>query len=551
MCQFHTKILFLLWLLVLTATWPSHGYAIREDFLNGKAILGDYGGEIREKHSRRDGLFHIDTPRMIEHLQNLKINHYFYLIWHEKSDWDDLVHEFLPAAQKAGIDVWIYLVPPTEAPGKASEPFGTDYIAWFKAIGRVSGRYPNLKGIVIDDFNENLNFFSPQYVRKMRDAGLRENHNLKFMPQMYFPAITENFFTRYHSLLDGVIMSYRDDPYRNTQKLDRFLEQIDSAEFLAKRYHLPLVVMIYASRLSATPSNPSVLYIESTLKLALYRMKVGHLAGVVTYLLPKKFMAEEQDRLARSGRGYANLFVPNTPFVRKNDYAEWAQKIYIKPGRHYSLSFWHLNVYPVRFQNLPFAKQILINNQVVWSQRVDTTRPGVWKHEKIDLTPYLRGKTHATFSLRLIKHEKGTYPWNFAGFDQLQTDGFELENGNFEQNTDWANKSTTRALIGEILFYDEKRQAKTYQAVKKHMNAYALYLSMLRSASPDLSRQADLFLQAVLLNQDQAAKQHLRELKSLLDEKALSPAERKAIEQSIDQLISQLGKHRFWDFFMG
>lgn len=550
MNRFHAKILILLWFLVFTSAWPSHGYTVREDFLNEKAILGDYGGEIREKHARPDGLFHIDTPQMIQRLQDLKINHYFYLIWHEKSDWDDLVYEFLPAAQKAGINVWVYLVPPSESLGKASEPFGTDYIAWFKAIGRVSRRYPNLKGIVIDDFNENLNFFSPQYVKKMREAGRRENRSLNFMPQVYFQAITENFLSRYHSLIDGLIMSYRDDPYRNTQNPDRLLDQIDSAEFLARRYHLPLTVMIYASKLSATPSNPSALYVESALKLALYRLRVGHLAGVITYLLPKNFTAEAQDHIAKSGKGYANLFVPDTPFVHKNDYAEWTQRIYIKPSQRYFLSFWHLSVYPARVQNVPFVKQIRINDQVVWEQSIDTIKPGRWKHEKLDITPYLQGKTHAILSLRLAKYKKGTYPWNFAGFDQLKGYGFEMENSDFEQLTGWVNKAAKRSLIGEILIYDEKRQARTYQVVKKHIRAYALYQSLLSSANPHLSKKADLFLQAVLLNQDKTAKQYLRDLKSLLDDEVMSASNRKALDKSIDELVHQLGGSGFWDYFM-
>ncbi|MGA8941867.1 MAG: hypothetical protein WB502_04005 [Thermoactinomyces sp.] len=549
MNQSHSKILFLLWFLVLTVSWPSCGYMAQEDYPGEKAILGDYAGEIRESKARSDGIFHIDTPQMIQRLQDLKINHYFYLIWHEKSDWDDLIHEFLPAAQKAGIHVWVYLVPPSESLGKASEPFGTDYIAWFKAVGRVSRRYPNLKGIVIDDFNENLNFFSPKYVKKMRAEGHRENPRLKFLPQVYFQSITENFLARYHSLIDGLIMSYRDDPYRNTQKLDRFIEQIDSAGFLARRYHLPLVVMIYASKLSATPANPSAEYVESALKLALYRLRVGHLAGVITYLLPKKFAEENQDLVAKSGRGYANLFVPDTPFVKKNHYAEWTQKIYIKPRQHYFLSFWHLSVTPARYQSIPFVKQIRINYQVVWEQEISPGNPD-WKQEKIDVTPYLKGKTHATLSLRLVKHRKGIYPWNFTGFDQLKGDGFEIENGDFEQDGGWVFKTATRAIVGEILFYDENREARIYQAVNKHIHAYHLYQSLLAAANPRLSRIGDLFLQAVLLDQKKAARQYLRDLKSLLEDEEMSVTNRKELEQSIHGLMRQLGGNGFWDYFM-
>lgn len=79
-------------------------------------ILGDYAGELRESQPRADGVRHVDTPGMIQSLRELNVNTYLYLIWHEKTDWDDLRKEFLPAAKQAGIDVWVYLVPPANPP---------------------------------------------------------------------------------------------------------------------------------------------------------------------------------------------------------------------------------------------------------------------------------------------------------------------------------------------------------------------------------------------------------------------------------------------------
>src|SRR3954470_23136366 len=69
-----------------------------------KPVLGDFAAEIR----RPDG--HIDTPAMIEALKAMSANTYFYLIWHAPTDWDDLP-EFAAAAEKAEIDVWVYLIP--------------------------------------------------------------------------------------------------------------------------------------------------------------------------------------------------------------------------------------------------------------------------------------------------------------------------------------------------------------------------------------------------------------------------------------------------------
>src|SRR5690349_7242607 len=74
-----------------------------------KPIIGDFAAEIR----RADG--HIDTPAMIDALKAMGANTYFYLIWHSKTDWADLP-EFAAAAEREGIDVWVYLIPWSETP---------------------------------------------------------------------------------------------------------------------------------------------------------------------------------------------------------------------------------------------------------------------------------------------------------------------------------------------------------------------------------------------------------------------------------------------------
>src|SRR4051794_6535557 len=74
-----------------------------------KPVLGDFAAEIR----RPDG--HIDTPAMIQALKTMSANTYFYLVWHAPTDWDDLP-EFASAAEREGIDVWVYLIPWSETP---------------------------------------------------------------------------------------------------------------------------------------------------------------------------------------------------------------------------------------------------------------------------------------------------------------------------------------------------------------------------------------------------------------------------------------------------
>src|SRR5438093_3969752 len=76
-------------------------------------ILGDYDAEPR------GGDGHVDVTRLAARLDSLGATTYCWLVWHRSTDWEDL-QAFLPLADRAGIDVWVYLVPPSESPPHAS-----------------------------------------------------------------------------------------------------------------------------------------------------------------------------------------------------------------------------------------------------------------------------------------------------------------------------------------------------------------------------------------------------------------------------------------------
>jgi hypothetical protein len=144
--------------------------------------FADYDAELR----RPDG--HVDTEAMVHRLKDLGITTYYWLIWHSTNDWEDL-KEFLPRAAQANIEIWVYLVPPTEGPPNgypASEPFKLDYLRWAEEIACLSIEHTKLTGWVIDDFYANRQLFTPAYVRHMQTKAKEINPRLSFLPLMYF-----------------------------------------------------------------------------------------------------------------------------------------------------------------------------------------------------------------------------------------------------------------------------------------------------------------------------------------------------------------------------
>ncbi|MSS69944.1 MAG: hypothetical protein EXS64_00495 [Candidatus Latescibacteria bacterium] len=193
-------------LCLLCGRWGS-ALAQSEALAAGR-VIADYDGEPRRSDGR------LDIPLLIQQLKGLKVNVYFYLIWHRDTDWDDL-QRFLPEARAAGIEVWVYLVPPSESPPHTtlySEPFRLDYLRWAEEIGRLSAQNPNLTAFVIDDFWANETFFTPDYVGQMRAAGRKASPGLLFLPLMYYPEMTRRFVLGYKEVIDGAVVAYPKGP---------------------------------------------------------------------------------------------------------------------------------------------------------------------------------------------------------------------------------------------------------------------------------------------------------------------------------------------------
>lgn len=500
-------------------------------------FLGDYAGELREPRPRKDGVRHVDTPRLIQKLKELGVTQYFYLIWHAPTDWDDLRREFLPAARRSGIDVWVYLVPPSESRRIQPEPYGTDYVAWFRAIGNLSRNYENLKGIVMDDFNHNLSFFTPKYVSRMKQAGRKINPDLLFYPQIYYTAIDSHLLKKYRSLFDGVVMTFRDGKYRNTQRTRDMEDQITKISRLLNREGLPLILMVHASKLSATPANPSAHYVNQSLRTGLRQLRQGNIQGLVTYVLHKEWFPERRDRTAYSGYGYGSLFIPPGHPPGPGGKGEIRQKIHPEASEKYGLGFHHMSVYPRNLRKGDYVKQILVGDRVVWEEDVRAGQVEEWKSKTLNLTPYLREKKETVLALRLVRKQGRSPTWLYIGYDRLKPQGFQLANADFEEPSGWSYRSNYPAVIGETLIYDPRRRLRVYLITMMMYHTFHLYHQMASSGPPPLHRMADSMLQSVLEGRTQNTCRELDQLKKALErDHTLSSPQREAWIHQINKL---------------
>lgn len=258
-------------------------HLIRRKPLEG--AFGTYDGEPRLPNGR------IDIQRLLGELTELRANTYNFLIWHAKTDWDDL-QKFLPLAREKQIKVWVTLVPPTESPplygDTYSEPFRLDFKRWAVEIAKLSLQQPNLVAWSLDDFSDNVaaaHTFTPEQWKEVLSVARAINSKLAFVPCCYFQHLTPEVAVQYRELIDGVLF-----PYMHAAK-GMNLTDTDTMNLEVQQFKnlfgkdMPVFVDVYASRHSSlNETTPE--YIERA-------MRAGKKAsdGVLIYTHPDKQQA--------------------------------------------------------------------------------------------------------------------------------------------------------------------------------------------------------------------------------------------------------------------
>jgi hypothetical protein len=450
-------------------------------------MLADYDRVIRETRLREDGLQYPDSKKVMERMVELNANTYAHLIWRSEADWKALP-EMAIEAEKAGIKLIAYLVPPSEGDvlGKPV-PFGYDYVMWAVEIAKIAKEHPALIGIAMDDFNHNLNFFTPSYIRNMMNKAREIAPALLFYPVIYEKAINISFATSYSSVIDGIIYPY------TKRNLEDLRTDMEKAGELFNQYNVPIIAMIYDMPYS-WPIDSSAEYIKDAVEIVLESTRDGYLRGVMLYCMEKnidapkggieapngkyyysmshqlsqiekgsyallsqdarvipdkdrvlKFSAQtllgKSDIRAKEGKRYYSLSFPwNQPSGGRN-YAEISQRVKVYDTDKYSLMFWVRNSYG---RNLSAAgyyfEEILIDGKVVWRQDVALVGNN-WTIYSVNLTDHLKGKKEATLSLRGTM-EKGISNFGInIDWDGLKATGFELQEPGFEGNGYWEFKT--------------------------------------------------------------------------------------------------------------
>ncbi|WP_418892530.1 hypothetical protein [Limibacterium fermenti] len=249
-------------------------------------IKGTYASPPRLENGR------VDVRKLVYELKDLNANTYNWLIWSGDKDWDDL-QLFLPLAKKNKIDVWVTVVPFSEAKPRtkwSSEPFGTDYVKWAQEIATLSLQYSNIKALSIDDFVAwNLQFYTPEYTAEFVNAMRKINPHLAFVPCIYYNSTKITDYSKdYLPYFDGVLFPYKAESSgkETLNRYDLLVNEIDSLRRMFK--DLPLIIDIYSSAHSkAGSSTPS--YVSEMIKLS---RQYGN--GVCIYTHPDPVKGKEK-----------------------------------------------------------------------------------------------------------------------------------------------------------------------------------------------------------------------------------------------------------------
>jgi hypothetical protein len=433
-------------------------------------VRGVYGADIREASARADGYHHIDTPTLISTLQAEHITTYSYLILHSPTDWADLVNEFLPAAQEAGIAVWVYVVPPTETglmPGGSYVPYGQDYVSWAKAIASLANQYSVLKAWVMDDFRGNTSTFTPAYTASVHSAATAIDPALEFFLVLYPQDYDDTFMTSYAGTFDGAIMPYYGPlSTYDVNDLSQLRPNLDAAEAATAAHQELLYLMPYGARLSLSPSPPSAATVSQTIEVGLSDAAAGKLAGVMVYQAP----LQPQSESCPSFPAFAQMQAAWHNVTSGGGYAAITQVDTVDSAAPIkSITFTEDDSFRILAADSGYySKQLRVNGTVVWQQDPAADDADAWTTHTVDVTTLLSGKTSAQVTFLLLNTKGvGNFGLTFRAAAVSAT-GITIRDGNYTASpSEWlvSDKDTGFSTSEQPNTCDPNRQQNILDAI--------------------------------------------------------------------------------------
>jgi len=269
-----------------------------------KGARADYNSEPRLADDPRliasaSAPTRVDLRQLIQHCEDLGVNCYHFLIWHQKTDWEDF-KAFVEEAGKSSIlkdrkfTVWVYLVPPSESQEMRSEPFGLDYVAWMENVAKFSADHPMVTAVCIDDFYwapENRALYTRDYLKKMRQAADKYNPNLALVSVLYWNDVAPKNELEVlkaagviADAIDGVLYPYMAESqgkglsHKDTSVLGAEIKRVREVY-----PGIPVILDIYVSRHTSCPDLPDPKWVGELIDLS--RVNTD---GVALYCMPKK-----------------------------------------------------------------------------------------------------------------------------------------------------------------------------------------------------------------------------------------------------------------------
>ncbi|GIL25042.1 hypothetical protein [Actinocatenispora comari] len=441
------------------------------------------GTQVREAKPRSDGYRHIDTPRLIKKLKALHVNTFYYTVWDEPTDWPDLVNEFAPAAQRAGILVWVGLAPPSECfpnkdahlAGRCSRPYETDFLTWAKQVANLSMKYPNVVAWAIDDFliGDNAKLFTHDYLTQMRQITKAINPKLGLYTIAYYDtAVDPSFYDKYGDVIDGVVYPYLGHD-NNTNDASAVSENLNKILPLANAKKLSVVLLDYSGRELDSTLAPTARYVNDILNVGMRYTRQHKIDGVISYgtqLTGQNLIDPSQG--PRQGDGRLALTVQAHVGTKTGDYAEASQEVTVDPkSPRYELSWWQRDPYYGGLGGYHFM-QVLIDDQVVWQSDVTNWFSFMWVNGSdtqgpVDVTQFVKGKKQVKIAFRLYeKQGVGDY-YVDATFDDLSSIGLGIKDPGFEDPSAWTISGNSQHVNATVFVYHRDEPTRIFRTVAR------------------------------------------------------------------------------------